>query len=81
MVIVDDTALSVKWDKAARAEHYRIWLKIEGTDDALEPVASSGDTDYTHEGLPSGTLIKVAVSAVNNGGESALSEVIEVTTK
>ncbi len=71
---------AVKWAKSARAEYYRIWLKVIGVDAEAVPVGSPADLDYTIENLPAGSQVEVSLSAVNNGGESARSEVVVVTT-
>ncbi|MFN7139067.1 MAG: hypothetical protein ACK4UN_07000 [Limisphaerales bacterium] len=79
-VLIGNNAISMKWEPAARASHYRVWRRIVGVDVDLEPVGNPGDLDYTMEGLPSNALIEVAISAVNNGGESAKSTVVPVQT-
>ena len=71
---------TVKWDHAARAEHYRVWMKVNGVDQELVAVGSRSETDFTIEGLPANSTIQIAVSAVNNGGESVTSQVVTVVT-
>ncbi len=75
-------AAAVKWQKTPRAEYYRLWLKVMGVDEEAIPVGSPTDLDYMIESMPtaSGTQVEVSISAVNNGGESARSEVIVVIT-
>jgi hypothetical protein len=70
----------VKWKASARAEYYRVWKKVVGVDEAPEALGNSNDLDLIVETLPSNATVEVSVSAVNNGGESALSEPVMVTT-
>ncbi len=71
---------AVKWAKSARAEYYRVWLKVIGVDDEAIPVGSPTDLDYMIETMPAASQVEVSISAVNNGGESARSEVVVVVT-
>lgn len=80
VTLISANKLSLKWDKAARAEYYRVWLKVNGVDTELLPVGSPADLDFTIEGLPANAVLEIAVSALNNGGESVRSEVITVQT-
>jgi hypothetical protein len=74
------TAAAVKWNTAARAEYYRVWIKVHGSTEDYAAVGSPADLDFTNENLPASSTIDIVVSAVNNGGEFAVSEVITVTT-
>ncbi|MFN7140245.1 MAG: fibronectin type III domain-containing protein [Limisphaerales bacterium] len=78
-VLIGATAVSVKWQAAARADHYRVWVRVEGEEN-FDPMGSPADLDQTLEGLSANTNFEIAVSAVNNGGESAKSKVAKVTT-
>ena len=80
VVLTAPNAALVKWKAAARAEHYRVWIKVNGVDQELRAVGSRNVTDFTIEGLPANSTIEVAVSAVNNGGESLTSQVVTVVT-
>jgi hypothetical protein len=79
-VLVGPTAASLKWEAAARAEHYRVWKKVIGVDEDLVAVGSPADLDFTLEELPSNATIEIAISAVSNGGESAKSSVTTLVT-
>ena len=79
-LLVGPTAAAVKWDHAARAERYHLWKRVMGVDDAMVLVETREDLDFVFENLPAGKTIRLAVSAVNNGGESALSEAVTVVT-
>ncbi len=79
-ILIGPTAAAMKWDASARAEYYRVWMKIHGSATDYEAVGSPADLDFTLENLPANSTVEIAVSAVNNGGESALSEIITVTT-
>jgi hypothetical protein len=80
VVLIGANAMSVKWNSSARAERYHIWTRVIGVD--TEPVlaATRDDLDVTLEGLPSSAQIEVSVSAVNNGGESAKTPIVVVST-
>ncbi len=79
-VTLQGSNAAVKWGKVARAEYYRIWLKVIGLHLDPIPVGSPADLDFLIESLPPASQAEVSVSAVNNGGESARSEVVVVTT-
>ena len=78
--LVSPTAVAVKWPAAPRANHYRVWKKVNGADEEFVAVGSATDTGFTIEGLPANSTIEVAVSAVNNGGESQISQIVTVVT-
>jgi hypothetical protein len=79
-VLIGETAAAIKWEASARAEHYRVWKKVTGVDEEFVAVGSPADLDFTMEELPRNSTIEVAVSAVNNGGESGLSHAVSVVT-
>ncbi len=79
-IVLSGLAAAVKWQKSPRAEHYRLWLRVIGVDEIAIPVGSPSDPAFTIEPLPAASQIEVSLSAVNNGGESARSEVVVVTT-
>ncbi len=73
-------AAAVKWAKTPRADYYRLWLKVIGVDEEAIPVGTRTDLDYAIETMPAASQVEVSLSAVNNGGESARSEVVVVVT-
>jgi hypothetical protein len=77
-VLLGPTAVSLKWDAAARAEYYRVWKMVEGVDTEFVAVGNPADLDFTLEGLQAGQKVKIAISAVNNGGESVKSTILEI---
>jgi len=77
--VVNGNDVALKWDAAARAELYRLWIKVSGVHTELTMIGSRTELDFTIENLPSGAVVDIAVSASNNGGESQLSEVVTVT--
>ncbi len=79
-ILIGPTAASTKWDASARADYYRVWMKIHGSNADYETVGSPADLDFTLENLPANAAVDIAITAVNNGGESALSEPITVNT-
>src|SRR5687768_9287934 len=78
-VLVGATAASVKWGASERADYYRVWIRT-AVDQPWVSVGSDAGLDLTVEGLLRNTKTEVAVSAVNSGGESALSAITSVTT-
>ena len=79
-VLVGPTSVALKWNKAARAERYRIYKKVVGVDSEMVLVETREELDFTIDGLPSGKTIQIAVAAVNNGGESQLSQTVSIVT-
>jgi len=79
-VLIGPTAVSVKWTATPRAEHYRVWKKVTGVDEDFVNIGSPADLDFTMETLPSNATVEIAISAVNNGGESARSQTVSVVT-
>jgi hypothetical protein len=80
VVLIGPNALSVKWDRSARAEYYRVWMRIIGVGTEFAVAGTPADLDMILESLPSNATVELALSALNNGGESARSEVIAVQT-
>lgn len=78
--LIGPVTAALKWNASARAEYYRVWMKVHGTDGEYLAMGSPVDLDFTLENLPAGTTVDIVVSAVNNGGESQLSQVVTVTT-
>ena len=80
VTLIGATAAAVKWVAAQRASYYRVWFKVHGVEGDYTAAGSPADLDFTIESLPANTAIDIVVTAVNNGGESSLSEVITITT-
>jgi len=80
VTLIGPTAAAVKWEASTRAEHYRVWMKIHGTEGDYVAVGSPADLDFTIENLPTNAAIDIVVTAVNNGGESPVSDVITIIT-
>ncbi len=80
VTLVNNTNAALTWTTPARAEYFHVWRKIVGIDQEPVLVGSPTDLDFTMEELPTNSTIEVAVSAVNNGGESPLSETVIVKT-
>ena len=78
-LITPDTA-ALKWDRPPRAEYYHVHRRIVGVDEQMVLVGSPRDEDFTAENLPANATIEFALSAVNERGESQLSEVITIIT-
>lgn len=81
VILVGPTVAAVKWNRSTGADHYRVWKQVVGVDEGFVAVGSPADLDFALEELPTGATIKVAVSAVNTVGESALSVVKTLVTE
>ncbi|MBA4149674.1 MAG: fibronectin type III domain-containing protein [Verrucomicrobia bacterium] len=79
-VLLGTNAISIRWPATPRAEHYRGWKRVVGVDAEMVFVGSTSDLDMLMEELPSDSEVEVALSAVNNGGESVRSTVLVVRT-
>jgi len=80
VTLIGPTAAAVKWEAAIRASYYRVWIKVHGIEGGYAAVGSPADLDFTIENLPANATIDIVVTAVNNGGESPVSDVITITT-
>jgi hypothetical protein len=80
VTLVGENAVSLRCAKAPRAQHYRLWKKVVGVDEDFIAVGSSADVDFAINNLPANATVEIAISAVNNGGESARSAVVTVKT-
>jgi hypothetical protein len=78
--LIGANSVGLKWGAAARAGYYRVWFKVHGSDQDYTAAGSPADLDFTLENLPANTAMDIAVSAVNDGGESALSAPVTITT-
>ncbi len=81
VTLIGPTAAAVKWEGAARASYYRIWMKLHGSTTDYSSVGSPADLDFTIEDLPANSTVDIVVTAVNNGGESPVSDVITIATQ
>ncbi|MDB6024560.1 MAG: hypothetical protein JWM68_783 [Verrucomicrobiales bacterium] len=79
-ILIGPTAAAMKWGASARAGHYRVWQRVIGVDAEPVAVGSPADIDFNLENLPAASTVEIYVSAVNNGGESQLSEKITIVT-
>lgn len=80
VMLIGNNEVSLKWKAAPRAEYYRVWKRVLGVEDEFVAVGSPADVDFTLQNLPSTSQVELAVSAVNNGGESPKSAIVKVTT-
>jgi hypothetical protein len=79
-IVTEENAITVEWPKTPRARYYRVWARVIGVDQELIPVGTPSDPDFALESPPRNVEMEIAVSAVNDGGESTLSKVILVKT-
>jgi hypothetical protein len=69
--------LHADWADAPRANRYRVWKQVVGTDEDFVAALTVNDSDASLTDLPSGATVRVRVTAVNEAGESGGSEVGE----
>ena len=79
-VLIGNAAGIVKWDVTPRALYYRLWKKVIGVDQDPVNVGSPADANFTLQEIPPNATVELAVSAVNNGGESGRSDTITIVT-
>lgn len=73
VIMVNDNSATVKWARAPRADYYRVWKRVVGTDAEFVAAGNPAGLDFIIEDLPADAEVEVAISAVNAGGESARS--------
>jgi hypothetical protein len=66
------------WPDARRADYYRVFRQLVGTDTDFVFVNRASDSDLTLTGLPTGSTVKICVSAVNAAGETAKSVAAQI---
>jgi len=69
--------LLADWADAPRAQRYRVWKQVVGVDEDFVAALTVNDSDATLTGLPSGTTVRIRVTAVDDAGESGAGEVVE----
>ncbi|MDB6029217.1 MAG: hypothetical protein JWM68_5440 [Verrucomicrobiales bacterium] len=79
-VLIGPSTSALKWKASARAEYYRVWIRVVGVNAEPVAVGSPADIDFNLENLPANATVEISVSAVNNGGETALSEPVTIVT-
>ena len=79
-ILIGPNAVALKWEASARADYYRVWKKVRGTDNDYVVVGSPADLDFTIENLPVNSTIEIVVTAVNSGGETQYSQAVTITT-
>ncbi|MDB6024174.1 MAG: hypothetical protein JWM68_397 [Verrucomicrobiales bacterium] len=80
VTLIGPTAAATKWEASVRASYYRVYIRVIGVDADYRAIGSPADLDFTIENLPANASIDVVVTAVNNGGEGARSEVMHIAT-
>lgn len=77
--VLPNHTIEVKWEATPRAEYYRVWKRVVNVDTEFLPIGSPYDLDFAIEELPLGTVMEIAVTAVNGGGESTRSVAVTVS--
>lgn len=71
--------LLAKWLGAALAARYRLYRKIIGVDSDYVAVKTVTELEADVNTMTSGQVVRIRVSAVNEAGESPLSDAVEMT--
>ena len=71
--------LLAEWESAALADRYRLYRKIVGVDSDFVLVKTVTETEADLNTFTSGQVVRIRVSAVDDAGESLLSEPVEQT--
>ena len=71
--------LTVNLESAALADRYRIYRQIVGVDEDYVLVKTVLETETDLNSMTTGQVVRVRVSAVNDAGESLLSDPVEET--
>ena len=79
--IIDNQRAEISWPAPARAEYYRVWMKVKDIDAEPMVIGSPTDTDFMLEELPPKSTVEIFLSAVNSGGESELSAPVTIVTQ
>lgn len=77
---VSDSSVFVEWSASAGATKYRVENCTQFNPDVCTILAETAETSTTLSDLSRGTLLAVRVKAVNDGGESAPSSMINYYT-
>ena len=67
------------WANARRANRYRVFIQVIGTDANFRYVDTVTESNYLFTGLPSGATVKVRITAANDAGETAPSAEVQAT--
>jgi len=70
--------INADWADALRAERYRLFKQIVGTDPDFVHVVTVTDSDATFNTVPSGSTVNVRVTAANDAGESQPSATVQI---
>jgi hypothetical protein len=77
--LIGPNAAEVSWTVSPRTEYHHVWKKVADVDDDFILIGSPSDPDFMLEELSTQAQILIAVSALNSGGESRLSEPVTIT--
>lgn len=79
--LVGENDILMKWPATERADQYRVWMRVVGPDTELASHSLRTELDCLLEELPRNSVVELALSAMNNGGESAKSTIVTVITQ
>ncbi len=74
----EDGTAYADWGETPRAKRFHVDIQVVGVDAAFRRVATVTDSDATITGLPAGSTVRVRVIAVNDAGNAAPSDVVEI---
>jgi hypothetical protein len=65
-----------EWPRARRATHYRVFIKVEGTDADFRFLDSTDALEFSIKGLTAGATFSTQIVASNDGGDAAPSPTV-----
>jgi hypothetical protein len=74
----DEKMMQVKWDREPGVEYYRVWKRDAAENAEFVVIGSSKDTSFVMEISAVNTDFDLAVTSVNERGESGLSKILRV---
>jgi chitinase len=77
---IRDVQMTVTWTKKTGATNYKVYHKLTSVTEWTESVLLGDVNSYTITGLTDSTTYKIAVSASNSAGSSAVSSAVSMTT-
>ena len=66
------------WSSASRATRYRVFKQVDGVDDIPVNILTTGESDATLTGLPSGKTVKIYIIAANDAGQAQPCDTVSI---
>jgi fibronectin type 3 domain-containing protein len=79
LTVLSSSSIKIDWDTVSGATGYKIYRALTSTG-TYTTIVSTSETNYTDNGLESGTTYFYKISSVRNNGEGALSNFVSAFT-